>query len=89
MFTPSPPDPLDASTLSPETIACLSQQQFDGMTPGPVSSDFQALLDRLNDGIPITARSQLPSLKFLAEFNETLSRPTRLRLKRANQKHYV
>jgi hypothetical protein len=89
MFAPQRPTPIDAAQFSPAMGKRLSQQTFNDTLPGPILRDFQGLLDRLGaDGIPITERSQLPTLKFLHEFNESLSRPTRLNLTRPNQKHY-
>jgi Plasmid pRiA4b ORF-3-like protein len=89
MFTPQRPIPIDVRQFSPVMAQRLSQQTFDVTNPGPILRDFQMILDRLSsEGIPITERSQLPTLKFLREFNESLSRPTQLNLTRPNQKHY-
>lgn len=90
MFAPQYPTPIDATQFSLAMGKRLSQQTFNDTTPGPILRDFQVLLDCLgSDGILVTERSQLPALKFLREFNESLSRPTHLSLKRPNQKHYA
>ena len=91
MFTPQPPQLLDVNAL-PESDQSIIQalNGINDIIPGPILKDFQTLLDCLaQEGMPITARSQLPNLKCLRDFNETLSRPTRTNLKRPNQKHYV
>lgn len=88
MFTPQPPQCLDVNALPKADRAII--QSLGDIVPGPILTDFRTLLDYLaQEGMPITARSQLPNLKCLRDFNETLSRPTRMNLKRANQKHYV
>ena len=79
--------PADFS-LTATQIRALENQDFDHSVPGAVARDFNHLLDRIGaQGIEVSPKHLL-GLKYLKDFNQSLSRPQDVRLKRPMQKSY-
>jgi hypothetical protein len=75
--------------LSEESITILRQQSITPTEPGTILQDFHMLLEAIGDtGIAVSGTYHLFSQKLLAEFNQRLSQPIQLDLKRPVQKSY-
>lgn len=67
----------------------LTQQSITETEPGTILKDFQALLDFVGEaGVPVSSTNHLIAAKLLAEFNQRLSHPIQIDLKRPVQKSY-
>ena len=70
--------------------ATLSQQAITETEPGTILKDFQALLNLVGEtGIPVSGTNHLIAAKLLSEFNQHLSDPIQIDLKRPVQKSYA
>ena len=75
-------------SLTATQIRALENQDFDHSVPGVVVRDFNHLLDRIGaQGLEVSPKHLL-GLKYLKDFNQSLSRPQDVRLKRPMQKSY-
>ncbi|MEO1070223.1 MAG: hypothetical protein AAFW95_14085, partial [Cyanobacteria bacterium J06638_6] len=76
-------------TLSAADQAVLREQPITETTPGTILHDFQTALDLIaTQGVPVSGKLQHLSLKVLADFNQRLSNPIQIDLKRPQQKSY-
>lgn len=67
----------------------LKQQTIHELEPGTILKDFQALLNFVGEaGVPVSGTHHLIAAKLLAEFNQQLSEPIQIDLKRPVQKSY-
>jgi hypothetical protein len=77
-----------AQNGSPDAIALLTQTVITETSPGTILKDFQTLLDFIGEGIVVSANNHSLPMKLLGEFNQLLSEPLQIDLKRPVQKSY-
>jgi Plasmid pRiA4b ORF-3-like protein len=77
-----------AQNGSPDAIALLTQTVITETSPGTILKDFQTLLDFIGEGIVVSANNHSLPMKSLGEFNQLLSEPLQIDLKRPVQKSY-
>lgn len=76
-------------SLSAADQAVLEGQPITETAPGTILQDFQAALDLIAiQGVPVSGKLHHLSLKVLADFNQRLSNPIQIDLKRPQQKSY-
>lgn len=74
---------------SPDKIALLTQTVITETSPGTILKDFQTLLNFIGEkGIVVSANNHSLPMKSLGEFNQLLSEPIQIDLKRPVQKSY-
>jgi hypothetical protein len=79
----------DRMPISENDQDVLTQQTITETEPGTILKDFQALLDFIGEaGIPVSGTNHLIAAKLLAEFNQRLSDPIQIDLKRPVQKSH-
>ncbi len=78
----------DRMSIVENVDTMLAQQTITETEPGTILKDFQALLNLIGAGIPVSGTNYLIPAKLLSEFNQQLSDPVQIDLKRPVQKSY-
>ena len=89
MILPFPAIKDELKTFLEDAQQILKNQTIDENNPGTILKDFNTFLNLVkNQGIEVSGKNSLFSLKILPELNSQLSNPTLIDLKRPVQKSY-